>query len=123
MVHDVVRINHLSNCTLCHQQKPARSVRPCRFRYLVPPATEYYARGDVFVRADITYLRQDFSVSHPVKDHGAWPEHQRFDYLVRTRPATDADRARQPDPAFKEAIQFAIRELTEKKEALSRAAP
>jgi hypothetical protein len=124
MVRDVVRINHLSNCTLCHQQGSGkvRAAVPIP-GYPLPPATEYYVRGDVFVRADITYLRQDFSVSLPVKDHGPWPEHQRFDYLVRTRPATDADKARQPDPAFKESIQFAIRELTIKKEALTRAAP
>jgi hypothetical protein len=127
MVRDVVRINHLMNCTLCHQQDTDREGK---FRaavpvpgYPLPPSTAYYAKGDVFVRAEVTYLRQDFSVSHPVKDHGAWPEQQRYDYIVRTRPATDADLNHKSDPAFKRALEFALTELTAKKAALSRAAP
>ena len=123
VVREVVRINHLSNCTLCHQQDAARDGRVRAAvpipGYPVPPSTEYYARGEVFVKAEITYLRQDFSVSHPVKDHGAWPEHQRFDYIVRTRPATAADQGRKADPAFQKAIEFAIGELTTKRAALS----
>jgi hypothetical protein len=127
MVRDVVRINHLMNCTLCHQLDKDREAK---FRaavpvpgYPLPPSTAYYAKGDVFVRADVTYLRQDFSVSHAVKDHGAWPEQQRYDYIVRTRPATAADQNHKADPALKQALEFAISELTSKKAALSRAAP
>jgi hypothetical protein len=37
------------------------------------------------VRADITYLRQDFSVVQPVLRSGTWPSQQRYDYLVRLR--------------------------------------
>ena len=37
------------------------------------------------VRADTTYLRQDFSVMMPVENAAPWPEMQRFDFLVRTR--------------------------------------
>jgi hypothetical protein len=40
-----------------------------------------------FARADVTYLRQDFSVMQPAADHVEfkWPQMQRFDFLVRTR--------------------------------------
>jgi HEAT repeat protein len=95
LIREVVRINHLSNCMLCH---PPSFVRTDFIRGAVPtpgqplpaPATtpQYYENGSVFVRADQTYLRQDFSVMQPVEPHGEWPKFQRFDYLVRTRVAT-----------------------------------
>ncbi len=37
------------------------------------------------VRADMTYLRQDFSVMMRVENAAPWPEQQRFDFVVRTR--------------------------------------
>ena len=40
----------------------------------------------VFVRGDITFLRQDFSVPQKVPSHGVWPERQRFDFMVRLTP-------------------------------------
>lgn len=50
-----------------------------------------------------------------------WPEHQRFDYVVRTRPVTNSEmlfiqktvRERKKDP-HREAILFTLRELTGK---------
>jgi hypothetical protein len=58
-VHEVVRVNHLSNCLMCHAPSRARSdlVRgrvPSPGQPL-PPMTQYYEddRG-IFVRADIT---------------------------------------------------------------------
>jgi len=51
----------------------------------------YYQGSGVFVRADVTYLKQDFSVVLPVADHGPWPATQRFDFLVRERAATPSD--------------------------------
>jgi uncharacterized membrane protein YgcG len=72
----------------------------------------------VLVRGDITYLRQDFSVKQPVELPGA-PVEMRFDYLVRTRPATAAEMTRlreqpQEPRSFeqREAVLFALRELT-----------
>lgn len=47
--------------------------------------------ADMFVRVDVTYLRQDFSLMLPVADHGVWPEMQRFDFLVRHRRLTDQE--------------------------------
>lgn len=41
--------------------------------------------GILVVRADTTYLRQDFSALLPVADAKPWPEQQRFDFLIRTR--------------------------------------
>jgi hypothetical protein len=89
-----------------------------------PPPLYYAEQRGLFVRADITYLRQEFSVVQPVPVPGTWPGNQRFDYLVRTRPLTRLERARleqppkeKPAPARdeqREAVLFALRELTGK---------
>jgi hypothetical protein len=134
VVREVVRINHLSNCMLCHPPTSAGtglvrgqvpipgfrvpgdwSHQPLGFGYGEPldPAPK------VFVHADTTFLRPDFSVMQRTRNYFSWPEEQRFDYIVRTRPATakDVERAaefkasRQTTEA-REAVLFAIRELT-----------
>jgi hypothetical protein len=134
---ELVRINHLRNCLLCHAPSFDRKDR---VRGLVPEPgkplrEEYYESSQgTFVRADVTYLRQDFSVLQFVADHDRWPSHQRFDYLVRTRELTPRERAALPDasagdgpgdsrkkgadrvppPSYpqREAVLFALRELT-----------
>jgi hypothetical protein len=121
LVREVVRVNHLSNCVLCH----ARSAQSNDLvRGLVPdlqkpppPAfsPQYYGDREIagnFVRADVTYLKQDFSLFQPVPKHGAWPENQRFDYMVRVRKATQDDlfAVRDPD-AYRAAPLFALRHL------------
>lgn len=124
VVRELVRVNHLGNCLLCH----ARSVeRTDLVRGAVPipgerpptSASQYYENSNgTFVRADVVYLKQDFSVSQPVVNPGAWPSHQRFDYLVRTRPATAAEldesqannEAGRANP-YRAAIHFALSEL------------
>jgi HEAT repeat protein len=67
-VREVVRINHLRNCLMCHA---ASHNRDDQVRGLIPtpgsrlpPLIGYYGQQQDgnFVRADITYLRQDFSV-------------------------------------------------------------
>lgn len=91
MVPEVVRINHLTNCVMCHAPSHSNSdlVRgrlPSQNEPL-PPISEYYSNATgPFVRADITYLRQDFSVVQEVEKPGKWPAQQRFDFLVRQRP-------------------------------------
>jgi hypothetical protein len=45
-----------------------------------PFASEF---PDLLVRADVTYLRQDFSLLQMVAHADPWPAMQRFDYLVR----------------------------------------
>jgi hypothetical protein len=130
-VRGLVRISHLANCQLCHASSSdvADQVRgriPSPSRPL-PPLTKYYSHDVVFgmdvafgnfVRADVTYLYQDFSVPQPVDKPGPWPTSQRYDYVVRIRPATreeqrefkrDGPRIRYPQ---RESVLFALRELT-----------
>jgi hypothetical protein len=123
-VREMVRVNHLANCLLCHppsldRKDPVRGVIPVPGR---SPGPRVYYQGDaadLFVRADLTFLRQDFSLPQPVADPPkAWPAAQRFDYLVRVRPPTAADWWRARDGAerltrgYQTAVRFALRELT-----------
>ena len=125
VVREVVRINHFRNCLLCHA--PSSSTED-GLRGLIPipgkplPRVAYYeSQRGYFVRADVTYLRQDFSLMQRVAEHGVWPAVQRFDYLVRTRETTrdelaahakKAPRADRPHYPQKDAVLFALRELT-----------
>jgi hypothetical protein len=86
----------------------------------VPPPPDLVL-VDTFVRADITYLKQDFSVLQPVANHGAlWPADQRFDYLARQRPVSKAELqlwqetgpGDRPVSRQQEAILYALRQLT-----------
>jgi hypothetical protein len=120
-VREMVRINHLSSCTFCH---PRSLVATDLVRGQVPDPNQRVSPGAYqterplsFVRADVTYLRQDFSVVQPVGNPGPWPAFQRFDYVVRSRPATLDEEifARPDDPATsrqRQALLFALRELT-----------
>jgi hypothetical protein len=95
VVREVVRINHHRNCLLCHA--PVRNAHQSEVAALMPTpgqafpqsSRQYYGNNitpdSLAVRADMTYLRQDFSVVLPVADAHPWPEMQRFDFLVRTR--------------------------------------
>jgi hypothetical protein len=90
-VTEMVKVNHLQNCVLCHAPSTASSDA---LRGFVPTPgreipNEYYHSGDgSFIRADITYLKQDFSEKLPVANAQPWPEEQRFDFLLRTRDLT-----------------------------------
>jgi hypothetical protein len=126
VIAELVRVNHLRNCLLCHA--PARSTTD-PVRGLVPPPGKplpaaYYDSDDgIFVRADVTYLRQDFSATHRVPNAKPWPARQRFDYLVRRRELTANEIASHaaavaarpavpPDYPQRQAVLFALRELT-----------
>jgi hypothetical protein len=91
MVRQLVRMNHLCNCIVCHAPSTSREDL---VRGLVPmpgaemPPVYYQAVTGVFVRASITFLRQDFSVMQPVPEPGKWPTYQRYDYLILKRPVT-----------------------------------
>jgi hypothetical protein len=94
-IAEVVRINHARNCQLCHApswnaKDPIRVAVPSVSAPLPPPfSIAYYSdagRGET-VRADVTYLRQDFSLVLPVPEPGQWPKMQRFDFLIRQRDA------------------------------------
>ena len=119
---ELVGINHLRNCLLCHAPSTNSfdSVRA-----LVPqagrPVNNLAGRvGDVSlaIRADVTYLKEDFSVVQPVKDAGPWPSDQRIDYVVRKKKLTPAEAEKvarqisQSPNRYLNAIIFALRELT-----------
>src|SRR5262249_49233489 len=101
VVRELVKVNHLANCLMCHGPSVStndlvRGRVPIPGQILPTPSTsrQYYeGTTGVFVRADITYLKQDFSVMQPVLKPGLWPSNQRYDYLVRSRPATPKEKA------------------------------
>jgi hypothetical protein len=135
VVRELVRVNHLRNCLLCHPPAPASTVahRPrdsVRPAIPVPgaplPAAQVYGHGsrDLFLRPEVTYLRQDFSVLQPVADPGRWPIWQRYDYLTRIRPLTAQEQAawegrkHQAGPEIpslhRQAVLYALCGLTER---------
>jgi sugar lactone lactonase YvrE len=121
-VREVIKINHPRNCLLCHAQSiraddKVRGQVPTTDQSLTPPY--YGGTQGTFVRADITYLKQDFSIPLTVENPGLWPSAQRFDFLLRERRATPAEIAAAQKPAVgvpaarqKQSLFFALRELT-----------
>jgi hypothetical protein len=117
-VRELVKIHHLSNCLLCH---PPTFNSKDPVAALVPDANQpsfggYFGGSSssngpppLFVRADVTYLRQDFSVM--------FAEQKRFDFVVRIRQAETGEIAHRvrswPAAPHREAIQFAIQKLQE----------
>lgn len=123
-VTELVRINHFRNCLLCH---PVSTKQDDRVRGMVPTPGKalpeaYYAdrsrQGTIFVRADITYLRQDFSVLQRVPNATPWPEMQRFDFVLSSRDATPEELAplvkKEKSETYpqRDVVQWALRELT-----------
>ncbi len=130
VLREPVRINHMCNCILCHAPSLAKDDL-IRGRVPIPgeapPPLYYTATQGTFVRAEFTFLRQDFSVVQPVPVAGTWPGQQRFDYLIRTRPLTNAEatifakkqKTKEGPPATttypqRDAILFTLRELTQR---------
>src|SRR5262249_1751236 len=123
-VPTLVRINHLRNCRMCHapSTKATDALRgPVPTPGLPLPAAYYGDRSGpttIFVRADITYLRQDFSLMQEVEQAKPWPAMQRFDFVIGGRDATPEEMARlekKEKPATyrqREAVLWALKELT-----------
>jgi hypothetical protein len=126
-VREMVRVNHHMNCLLCHPPSfdPGDNVRgvvPETNMALdsAPGGGGYFAIEPerIFVRADITYLKQDFSAMLPVAKPGLWPALQRFDFFVRERFATQQDlldsalRKKSGQSEHHKSAYFALRELT-----------
>ena len=122
---ELVGINHMRNCLLCHAPSISESdsVRGLIPHTTIPLPPHYYdSRGGepvpYAVRADITYLEQDFSVVRPVENPGPWPREQRFDYVVQNKKLTlkeaeqVARQISQTPNRNRNAIIFALRELT-----------
>jgi sugar lactone lactonase YvrE len=126
VIREVVRVNHLANCLLCHPPSfsaddKVRGRVPNFGEPLQPAFAAYGGNQGTFVRADVTYLKQDFSVMLPVENHGVWPNVQRYDFLVRLRLATPEEVKLKTQVADKgvvtehqKALFFALRELTGK---------
>jgi hypothetical protein len=125
VVNEMVSINHLRNCVLCHapsrnEADPGRSPVPDPGSPL--PVVYYENIRGPAVRTDITYLQQDFSVMQTVENLDKWPRMQRIDYVVRTRELTyGEEKGRQSkerdgfDPCNypqRSAVLFALREIT-----------
>ncbi len=127
VVREVVAINHMKNCLLCHAPSTDTSDS---LRGLMPspgqplPRQYYQSQSGGFVRADVTYLKQDFSVTQPVPDAKHWPKMQRFDYVVRQRALNPVQNATwektktrtlaRHQNMHRAAVLFALRELTGK---------
>jgi hypothetical protein len=126
-VREVASINHLRNCQLCHARSTASSDP---VRGLIPPPGQplpqvyYQSKSGNFVRADFTYIKQDFSVIQPVEKHQQWPKLQRLDYVVRERELTPLEYPLIEEPLGKSdernvcpqhlAVIYALRTLTGK---------
>ena len=127
-VREMVRVNHHHNCLLCHAPANTPDTPKETLSAPVPQPSQplpsvfqgYGSRQspDIFVRTDMNYLRQDFSMMMKVEDAKPWPEMQRFDFFVRTREVSAeqaADIARilaKQTPPHHAAAQYALRELT-----------
>ena len=123
---ELVGINHMRNCLMCHAPSlssldSSRGVIPHTSRPLPPHYYDPEGSGDLVpftVRADVTYLEQDFSVLQHVENSGPWPRTQRFDYVVQNKKLTEVEAARaverisQVPNRNRNAIIFALRELT-----------
>jgi len=140
---ELVQIDHSANCMMCHapalsSSDPARGPVPGVVAVgkgrgaggsgggggggRWPGGSGGSSLNSFFVRADVAYLRQDFSIDQPVTDPTTGSDViARFDYLVRVRPAKpeeiSAHRQRSGAStsfAQRDAVLFALRELTGK---------
>jgi hypothetical protein len=124
VIRELVRINHMRNCLLCHA--PSADANDGMVRAPVPTPNEklpavYYdsSTGRDFVRADITFLRQDFSTNLKVPNAAPWPEEQRFDFVTclrRVDPKTmrDMTAVASPDYPQRDAVLYALRHISGK---------
>lgn len=113
MVSEMVRINHLRNCFLCHGAsagegdgllvasvpEPPRPLEKGKNKGQLKRTTNKETAATIgrspyygppvkdAIRADMTFLRQDFSAMLKSKDD----KPERFDFLIRTRPAKPED--------------------------------
>lgn len=133
-VKELVKVNHHRNCLMCHAPNGSGTPNTEAITAQVavpgqqlPTPSQGGYRSDIpelLIRLDVTYLRQDFSVSMPVKEAHPWPSNQRFDFFVRER-VLSADEAEEfrtkltPKEAgvlspYHKAAVSALRELTGK---------
>ena len=120
-MRELVKVNHLQNCLLCHPPIDQKKVAEVTFKGgeekirggrggmpqgltapvalpgqpLASPTPSggygHFSQPDTLLAFDATYLRQDFSTKLPVADARPWPDTQRFDFMVRTREVTEKE--------------------------------
>jgi HEAT repeat protein len=105
-VHELVRLNHVQNCLLCHVPATGRDAvtdvdpfarRPSQTYEVgyrgpsIPGSSGGVWANKVLIRADVQFLRQDFSVTLPPVGSYSTAGGLRFDFLVRTRPLKPAE--------------------------------
>lgn len=131
VVREVVRLNHLQNCLLCHapaspdpRMTLQEKVQFDKLTGQVPlpsqSLTAHYSESnaDTLVRFDVTYLRQDFSMKLPVANAAPWPNMQRYDFLVRAREVSAQEAAalakllQSGESPYHRAALSALRQLT-----------
>jgi hypothetical protein len=131
VAREVVRVNHLRNCLLCHAPaEPGKTQDGALVAEVPLPSEPLPQRGAYFddprsparlanllVRIDVTYLRQDFSAMGAVPGAAPWPTQQRFDFVVRQRVLTPGDAADlrkrlEGESPYRRAAAQALRELT-----------
>lgn len=139
VAYEVVRVNHLRNCLLCHApaergQSPAETLVaevPVPATPLPDTRSGYgQSNSNLLVRIDVTYLRHDFSAMQAVSDWTAatWGAKQRFDFLVRRRVLTPDEASRLQarlggESPFRLAAARALRELAAAEVETRNAAP
>ena len=79
-VHELVRVNHVQNCLLCHvpavgrdpvtdvdpfTHRPSQTYDPGYHGPTIPGGGNGVWANKVLIRADVQFLRQDFSVTFP----------------------------------------------------------
>lgn len=151
VVREVVRLNHQKNCILCHApatSDPGFNKAGISGDFLSAPvpvpsldqAPQPFGYGfqgpslspDIFLRIDVTYLRQDFSLMQRCLDDQGKQTDERFDFLVRTRAASPKDVsdhqawARHQGATYQspyhKAAHLALRELTGHRNTVATAA-
>jgi len=136
---EIVRANHVANCLLCHAPAVTAiddgviGVDPnltVRGQGSTGPSAGRWGGGGsgvttgpsqaLLIRADIAFIRQDFSVTQPELRAGTTlPAYLRFDYMVRLRymqekKARELQKRLEKEESYpqREAVLFALRELT-----------
>jgi len=132
VVREMVKVNHHHNCALCHAPASVKDTPNFVLKAPVPMTSEPFpgqggyefrspsqpSSPNIFVRIDMTYLRQDFSLTMHVADASPWPDQQRFDFFVRTRVLTPTETqawetaAKDRANPYRESALLALRELT-----------
>ena len=133
---EIVRVNHIGNCLLCHApavgrdpvtdvdpfaNRPQQTFQAGNYGTKLPGSSGGVWANKVLIRADVQFVRQDFSVRFPVTHTFSAVQGLRFDYLIRTRPLKGAElqewKKRKPplEPESypqRDAVLYALRAVT-----------